>query len=124
MTCSHAPSRLLLVDDEASYRELLAEVLREEGHEVTVAADGAEAVAAMRLLPPDLLLLDLMMPTMTGAEVVVAMAGDPHLASIPVLLVSGSDPGEALRSGANVVGCVRKPVRLDALLQKIATILG
>lgn len=95
---SGQPAGLLVVDDEDEYREQLAAVLRRAGHQVRTAADGEQAMQLMREEPPQLLLLDLIMPGMDGMAVVMAMRNDPALISTQVVLVTAADvPGDVLR---------------------------
>ncbi len=106
--------QILVVDDDDDLRPALADVLRDAGYTVSVAANGREAMTAMRDCAPSLILLDLMMPVMNGWEVLAAMADDPALTAIPVCVVSamsGSAP-----AGVAVLG---KPVSVTALLEAV-----
>jgi two-component system, sensor histidine kinase and response regulator len=103
---------LLIVDDERDIRESLAEFFAEEGFTVSVAADGAEALEALRTgEPPRVVILDLVMPVLSGNEVYERMQADPRLTDTPVI-VSTSDPARA-PSGLLIM---KKPVNLDRLL--------
>jgi PAS domain S-box-containing protein len=84
-------SQVLVVDDDDLYREKLAVALRQEGHWVDTANDGAPALASMRDCLPDLVLLDLVMPGMDGLTVIEAMRADPKLAPVPIVLVTAAD---------------------------------
>jgi CheY-like chemotaxis protein len=103
-------ARLLLVEDDAEFRESLADLLRVRGYAVQAAAHGAEALALLRSgARPCLILLDLMMPVMDGWDFRRALLQDPDLAKIPVVLLSGaSDVAEEARLLA-VAGFLRKP---------------
>ena len=92
--------KILLVDDNASNRDVLARRLRREGHEVQLAVDGRSALAAIADAPFDLVLLDLMMPDITGYEVLVRLKAAEATRHIPVIMMSALD---ALDS---VVRCV------------------
>jgi CheY-like chemotaxis protein len=81
-------THLLVVDDDESIRATLAVILKRDGRGVACAADGAEALRRMRDEPPDLVLLDLMMPGMGGWDVVAAMRESPRLAEIPVVILT------------------------------------
>lgn len=87
--------RVLVVDDDGALRELLAEYLELQGIEV-VAADSGEA--ALREIegpkPPDVVVLDIRMPGISGNEVLRRMKADPRLARIPVAAMTGMRPGE------------------------------
>jgi len=82
---------ILVVDDNASNRELLSRRLSREGHDVVTAADGVEGLAALRARAFDLVLLDVLMPVRNGAEVLQELKADPELRHIPVLMISALD---------------------------------
>ncbi len=88
------PARLLLVDDEAHSRKLLRMVLRAGDFEFIEAGDGREALAIMAEQPVDLMLLDLMMPTPNGFDVILEMQKDERLRSIPFIVASASSAPE------------------------------
>jgi class 3 adenylate cyclase/CheY-like chemotaxis protein len=88
------PGRILVVDDTAFNRQLLAKLLRGIGHEPVEAANGREALERLRdaAAPPvDVILLDIVMPEMDGYEVLAALAADPALQHLPVIVISGVD---------------------------------
>lgn len=82
-------SRILVVDDEPDQRFLLRRTLQRAGHEVSEANDGAAALRAVRESAPDLVVTDVMMPVMDGAELIRCLRGDPATAHIPILAASG-----------------------------------
>src|SRR5690242_8866746 len=81
---------VLVVDDDYAIREMLTEVLEDAGYRVISVENGAAALAQLRemLTPPCLILLDLMMPVMTGWEFRIAQQADARLAAIPVIALS------------------------------------
>jgi CheY-like chemotaxis protein len=83
---------ILIIDDDASIRELLVEVLEEEGYPVQSASNGEEALSILRTLPklPKLILLDLMMPVMDGWAFRQEQLQDPLLIGIPVVVLSAA----------------------------------
>src|SRR5437016_2972006 len=88
--------RVLVVDDDDSLRQLVAEALREARYRVELAANGAEALRLMRRRLPHAIVLDLMMPQLDGSGFVELMRLNPRFAAVPVLLVSAADDaGEA-----------------------------
>jgi CheY-like chemotaxis protein len=89
---------VMVVDDDDDYREQLATVLRRHGHRVRMASSGHLALQQMRQEPPDLVLLDLVMPGMDGLGVIDRMQQSPALAGVQVVLVTAADVGaETLR---------------------------
>lgn len=94
------PGRILVVDDDALNRDVLAERLTRQGHIVTTAADGEEALVQARQHEYDLILLDVMMPRLDGYGALRALKADEHLRFIPVIMVS------ALDELSSVVRCI------------------
>jgi CheY-like chemotaxis protein len=82
-------ARILVVDDEPDERFLVGRTLKKQGHEVTVAENGAAGLKAALDLVPDLVVTDVMMPVMDGVEFIQRLRGDPVTAGIPVLAASG-----------------------------------
>ena len=80
-------ARILVVDDQAPTRMLLADLLRAEGHQVTEADGGQSGLSAAMALAPDLVLLDVLMPDMDGIEVCRRMRAVPGLAALPIVMV-------------------------------------
>src|SRR5512142_2938239 len=91
-----AARRVLIVEDDVDIRETLGELLATAGYETAGAANGLDGLAAARRAPPDLIVLDLMMPVMDGWEFRSAQRRDPALASIPVIVISASAPAAAI----------------------------
>jgi adenylate cyclase len=85
------PGSLLVVDDNKVNRLLLARGLQEQGHKVTFAENGREALETMRRQPFDLVLLDILMPELDGYQVLEQLTTDPDLRDIPVIVVSAMD---------------------------------
>ena len=102
--------RILVVDDEPDQRFLLRRIFERAGHEVTDATDGAAALKAVRESAPDLVVTDMMMPVMDGAELIRQLRSEPATAGIPILAASGDSH---LAGGADAV--VPKPYSLQHL---------
>lgn len=117
------PGLILVVDDEVAFSDTVAQILRDEGYRVDVASDGRRALELMAQERPGLVLLDLMMPVMSGQDLLARMANDRQLATVPVLVLSGVLNPALDRRSARVVGVMRKPIVLHALLVKVASIL-
>jgi CheY-like chemotaxis protein len=113
--------KILAVDDNAQVRELVRDFLETRGHQVALAEDGASALAAIQASPPDLLLLDLMMPGVSGLEVLRRVhASNPELPVVVLTAVHEDAVGrEALNLGA--VDYLTKPVDLR-LLERAVTV--
>ena len=109
---------VLIVDDDARIRALMARLLETSGYTAVEAANGKEALASMRQRRPCVILLDLQMPIMDGWEFRRQQLADPALAEVPVICVTGYyDSSDIFRSTG--VKCFTKPVQLSALLQAI-----
>jgi CheY-like chemotaxis protein len=83
-------ARILVVDDEPDARFLLRYAFERAGYEVSEATDGAAALVAIAASRPALVVTDMMMPTMNGAELIRHLRADPDTAGIPILCVSGN----------------------------------
>ena len=116
---------ILVVDDEPLIAMALEAVLEDAGHRVATAANGRQALERLAEAPrPDLVLLDMMMPVMNGPALLAAMAADPGLDGIPVIVLS-SLPEEAVRERAKGVAAIlRKPYTAAAVLDAITRALG
>ncbi|MFO0927698.1 MAG: response regulator [Gemmataceae bacterium] len=90
---------ILIVDDQAVVRDLLAALLADVGADLVFAEDGFEAVEKATRHPPDLVLLDVMMPAMDGFEVCRRLRSEGALADVPVLLMTALDDSEACQAG-------------------------
>ncbi|WUH99841.1 response regulator transcription factor [Spirillospora sp. NBC_00431] len=128
MTSGEDAERLLVVDDEATVRELLSATLRFAGFRVASAATGADAVAAATEEPPDLVLLDVMLPDMDGFEVVRRLRErrrESRGGPVPVLFLTAKD-GQADKVTGLSLGAddyVTKPFDLEELIARIRAIL-
>ena len=116
--------RVLVVDDEPTIRDLIADALREAGYETRTAANGVEGLQILRRWLADTIVLDLMMPRLDGLGFVQLLRLNPRLASVPVLLVTAAyGPMEAARrAGAQAV--LTKPFELDALVEMVQQLAG
>lgn len=112
------PPPILLVEDEASLREILGHILEQEGHRVVTAANGREALQQLERELPSLVITDLMMPVLDGHELLDRL--DTIVPDVPVIVLSEVDRPR-LRTRLNVARVMRKPVTLDALLQVVAS---
>jgi two-component system chemotaxis response regulator CheY len=111
---------ILIVDDDPDIREALSQALEVEGYRVSTALNGRDAWEKLHSGPaPSLILLDLMMPIMNGAEFLVALRADAAFRDLPVVLVSAFDSVAAAH--AHQSQChLAKPVDLDTLIETVA----
>jgi class 3 adenylate cyclase len=120
-----APGRILVVDDTPTNVKLLEDLLRFHGYEVEAAFDGESALAALRSRPPDLLLLDVLMPGMDGHEVCRAVRADPSLAMMPVVMVTALEDREERVRGldAGADDFLSKPLNPPELVARVRSLL-
>ncbi len=118
-------ARILVVDDEPAIREYETTLLSELGHEVLVAADGAEALELARTKQPHLVLLDIMMPELSGIEVCRQLRADPRTRDIRVIVVSAVDAKRALEESiiAGADDFLAKPIHALELMVRVRSIL-
>lgn len=113
--------RLLLVEDSEAIRDALSILLEDAGYTVLQAGRGEDALRIAAEVPPDVVLLDLGLPDMTGLEVVKRMRGDAALAGIPIVAVTGRDEAED-REACRAAGCddyLVKPVNTRDLVRRV-----
>lgn len=120
--CSNAIKTVMIVDDDAGIRETLVDYLEDEGYAVVEAAHGQDAIVKLRGLPevqvPCVILLDLMMPVMNGAQFFEEQQNDPLLSKIPVVVISADGN---IREKAQAFGgeYLRKPMKIDQVLDAV-----
>lgn len=107
---------MLVVEDERLIRESVAEFLEESGYEVAQVEDGRDALASMRVSVPDVIIVDLQLPTMSGSEFVHKMRADPRLAAVPIVILSGAPDLAEAAEALGARGALAKPFHLDVLL--------
>jgi CheY-like chemotaxis protein len=112
--------RLLVIEDDAAVLDALREVLEDEGHEVLLAANGREALSRLSSgSRPNLILLDLMMPVMSGWEFREAQLRDETLAAIPTVILTADGRAAQKALELQSAGFLQKPIQPDRLLQKV-----
>jgi CheY-like chemotaxis protein len=121
MSTAHCHRLVLVVDDDDDIRDTIAELLADEGYVVRTAVDGNEALDVLRTSEarlPCVILLDLMMPRMSGTAFCAAQSADPDIAAIPVVLISAH---ANLSAKAATLGhpYVSKPLRVEQLLEVV-----
>ena len=113
---------VLVVDDEPVIRDVVAEALREEGYAVTTARDGRMALDLLAQQPPDLVVMDVMMPGMNGRDAFLAMRSRRDLPSVPVIMMSAAIGTETL--DPSISGFLPKPFDLDDLVVLVEQLIG
>ena len=120
-----AGARILLVDDTRLNRELAKDILRMEGHQVIEAVNGKECIEKARQNKPDIILLDIELPDMSGFEVIKVIKKDPEITPIPVVAFTGYNQKEEQKNflAAGFAGFISKPFDVRTLLQMVAKFL-
>ena len=119
-----AIKKVLIVDDSATDTHLMSEMLKKNGYTVVSATSGEEGITKAKQERPDLILMDIVMPGMSGFEDTRAITKDPETAAIPVIVCSTkgqeTDKAWGLRQGAK--DYIVKPVIEEVLMEKIRTL--
>jgi len=122
---ARGPARILIADDLPDLLQALKETLEREGFSVTAVDNGETALQAIRADPPDIAVLDLKMPRMTGFQVCEALRQDPLLENLPVIILSASGTRDSKVAGLDLGAddFITKPVDVRELLARIRMIL-
>lgn len=119
--------KILIIEDEEILLDLLKDKLEDFGYEIYSAKDGEEGLKAIRDIVPDLILLDIIMPKMSGFEVMEAMQKDPSIKDIPVIIISNSGQPVELDK-AKQLGAKDWLIKTEfdpaEVIQKVKAILG
>jgi len=117
---------VLIVDDDPVIQRLLRVNFEMEGYEVIVGVDGIDGLEKARAEHPDIVVLDIMMPRMSGLDVAKALKADPETASIPVVLLSAKAQEADLRAGdeSGADDYLTKPFDPFQLLQRVEQLLA
>ncbi len=119
-------AKILIAEDERDIRDLIAFTLQFAGHEVITTSNGEEALQTVRAQKPQLVLLDVRMPKMTGYEVCKELKADPATQSIPVVFLSAKGQESEIRNGleAGAEQYLLKPFSPDQLIEQVNKILS
>jgi CheY-like chemotaxis protein len=110
---------VLVVEDHADLREMLAVLLESEGFQVQTARNGAEALTAMHERRPSVILLDLMMPVMSGDEFRQRQLAEPEYANVPVICMTAAHDGPQRAKRMHATQYFQKPVDFDELISAV-----
>lgn len=121
MSLEKKSAHILVVEDDPDIRESVVEILEDEGHRVTSAGDGREALDLLQGASPapDLILLDLMMPVMSGYQFREEQLKLPAFAGIPVLIVTADVNARAKVESLQAAGFVQKPLKIQPLIDLV-----
>ncbi|MFW6163061.1 MAG: response regulator [Planctomycetota bacterium] len=130
MSAPAGTKTILLIDDDEDFREPMEIVLQARGYQVRCAGDGDEGLRMAAEEPPDLILLDFLMPGKNGFETSQELAASPPLAAVPVLALTSFgksamdyyDPS-GQESAGNICGFLEKPIDFEDLLARVADAL-
>jgi DNA-binding response OmpR family regulator len=119
-------AKILIAEDERDIRDLITFTLGFAGFEVVAASNGEEAVNLARKEIPDLILMDVRMPRMTGYEACAIMKADANLKDIPVIFLSAKGQDSEIQTGlqAGAADYLLKPFAPDQLTERIQTVLA
>lgn len=122
----HRKSRILIIDDDIGFRDLLRIHLSAAGYEVQIAEDGVTGGREMLAHTPDLIVSDVAMPFLDGFELLSLMRSDASTASIPVILLSGRSDGDTMAKAVELGAAdfLTKPVTRDQLLESVEACLA
>lgn len=117
---------VLLIEDDEAQRFVASFALKKAGHSVEEAPDGPRGVAKAKVMKPEVIVCDVMMPGMTGYEVVAALRADKELAAVPMILLTAMSDRKHMRQGmtAGADDYLTKPYRPDELCEAINTVLA
>lgn len=119
-------ARILLVEDNELNRDMLSRRLQRRGYDVDLAVDGQDGLRAVTEAPPDLILLDMSLPTLDGWEVARRLKAAPATQSIPIIALTAhamaGDREQALAAGCDDYDT--KPIELPRLLEKMDALLA
>jgi diguanylate cyclase (GGDEF)-like protein len=125
MAAPHPKARILVADDEPDLLIVMKDTLESEGFAVETADDGKAALEAIRRDPPDLAIIDLMMPELDGFEVCKALRADPVLEFLPLIILTASSENDNKIQGLNLGAddFITKPVDIAELLARVRMIM-
>ena len=122
----HVAKRILVVEDNDLNRKLFCDVLKANGHEVVPAADGNNVIATARKFAPDLVIMDIQLPGVSGVDLIAELKDNGDLAKVPVLAVTayaGKGDEERIR-GAGAEDYLPKPVSIGPFMAAVRRLVG
>ncbi|SFO91698.1 two-component system, cell cycle response regulator DivK [Qipengyuania nanhaisediminis] len=122
----HVAKRILVVEDNDLNRKLFCDVLKANGHEVVPVADGNNVIATARKFAPDLVIMDIQLPGVSGVDLIAELKDNGDLAKVPVLAVTayaGKGDEERIR-GAGAEDYLAKPVSIGPFMAAVRRLVG
>lgn len=122
----HVAKRILVVEDNDLNRKLFCDVLKANGHEVVPVADGNNVIATARKFAPDLVIMDIQLPGVSGVDLIAELKDNGDLAKVPVLAVTayaGKGDEERIR-GAGAEDYLAKPVSIGPFMAAVGRLVG
>ncbi len=125
MAAEKKPRKILLVDDEAGFAELLRDLLEMDSYEVVLAYDGQEAIEKLQDYTPDAIISDIVMPRLSGFEMFKRVKANPATAGIPFLFITGFQDDRVLAEArkVGVFGILRKPVDVEQIENRLRELI-
>ncbi len=119
------PRKILLVDDEAGFAELMRDLLTMDGYEVEVAHDGLEGIEKLQSFSPEVIISDIVMPRSSGFDMFKKIKSDAATASIPFLFITGFQDDRVLQEARKigVFGILRKPIDIEQIEARLKELL-
>jgi len=117
--------KILLVDDEIGFAELLRDLLRMDGYEVEVANDGQEGLDKVEKFAPDIIISDIVMPGLSGFEMFKKVKANPKTSKIPFLFITGFQDDRVLAEARKigVFGILKKPIDIEQIESRVNELL-
>jgi CheY-like chemotaxis protein len=117
--------KVLLVDDEAGFAELLRDLLEMDNYEVQIAHDGQEGIEKLQLFAPDVIISDVVMPKLSGFEMFKKVKSNPETSRIPFLFITGFQDDRVLAEARKigVFGILKKPIDIDQIETRLRDLL-
>lgn len=118
---------ILIVDDEENIREVVSAILEPEGYKIITASDGADCLEKLKTLKPDLILLDMMMPGMSGREVCEKIRANPKTKGLKVAFLTVarfSESGKEELKKLGIIDYITKPFENADLIKRIKKVVG
>lgn len=118
------PAKIMICDDDEGILDLLELVLRDEGYETIPEINSLNVSQIVDREHPDLLLLDLWMPVLSGDQVLRTLRDNPKTRKLPVIIISASNDGKSIAMNAGATDFVSKPFDLDKLVNRVKNLLA